>query len=58
MSTAVVSAIAELAIVMFQLNARIAASALPYLTGDIAPFEWAGLSSPSGLGYGFHKKGV
>ena len=42
--TAVVAALGNLLIIAFQLNARIASDASAFVTGTIAPFEWAGAS--------------
>ena len=40
--SAVVAALGNLLIVAFQMNARIASDASAFVTGTIAPFEWAG----------------
>ncbi|KAK9802963.1 hypothetical protein WJX72_012534 [[Myrmecia] bisecta] len=39
---AILLALACLLIVLFQLNARIAADTMEYIAGDITPFEWIG----------------
>ncbi len=40
--SAIVAALSNLLIVAFQVNARIASDASAFVTGTIAPFEWAG----------------
>lgn len=42
--SAVVAALGNLLIVAFQMNARIASDASAFVTGTIAPFEWAGVA--------------
>ena len=47
--TAIAASLACLLIVLFQLNARIATDPLPLVSGNVAPFEWAGEHLQSSL---------